>query len=383
MSKEKSPFGVYTDMFQAWGDVYGSWAKSVSGMPFGATKELESWFKPFWGYFGDWGKIYESYTQAMKGFPWPYEGMRDYSDGATKAINSYVKIYDAWVRSMDKIGRKQLEIAQGLATGRDVKTAEIFDVLRESYGDISVSLVDSLKGTAFEAGSKGIEEVNKAVKQFADSFPEEEKQARETFQIFSDSFIKMMNSWNTSMMEASVTFSDMLGKGEISPNGYEKMIDMYGRASKESVGAVLEPLSVLLPGYKDTVDDVREWANKYFDMATSWFEVPLKLSYGIGKSSSEMYRFIDETFKDGVVGSPEEIYTRWSAFYGKATADLMEAAQFFTTLPKFTDNLVEYIKSTDNLYRRLMTPPFASKEDIDRVYSSIEKVRKMAERKAA
>jgi len=383
MSKEKSPFEAYTDMYRAWGDVYSSWAKSMGGMPFVGTREMESWFKPFWGYFGDWAKIYESYTEAMKGFPWPYEGMRDYSDAATKAINSYVKIYDAWVRSMDKIGRKQLEIAQGLATGRDVKTAEIFDVLRESYGDISVSLVDSLKGTAFEAGSKGIEEVNKAVKKFTDSFPEEEKQAKETFQIFTDSFSKMMNSWNTSMMEASRTFSDMLGKGEISPNGYKKMIDMYVQTSKESVGAVLEPLSVLLPGYKDTVDDVREWANKNFDLVTSWFEVPLKLSYAIGKSSSEMYRFIDETFRDGVVASPEEFYTRWSGFYSKATADLMEATQFSTALPKFTDDLVEYIKSTNNLYRRLMTPPFPSKEEMDRVYSNIEKVRKMAERKAA
>ncbi len=383
MSKEKSPFEVYTDMYRAWGDVYSSWAKSVSGMPYGGTKELESWFKPFRGYFGDWAKIYESYTEAMRGFPWPYEGMRDYSDAASKAINSYVKIYDAWVGSMDKIGRKQLEIAQGAATGRDVKTAEIFDVLRESYGDISVSLVDSLKGTAFEAGSKGIEEVNKAIKQFVDSFPEEEKQAKETFQVFTNSFIKMMNSWNTSMMEASVTFSDMLGKGEISPSSYEKMIDMYGRASKESVGAVLEPLSILLPGYKDTVDDVREWAKDYFDLVTCWFEVPLKLSYGIGKSSSEMYRFIDETLGDSVVGSPEEFYTKWSAFYGKVTSDLMEAAEFSTTLPKLSNNLVEYIKSTNNLYRRLMALTFPSKEEMDRVYSSIEKVRKMAERKAA
>ena len=111
--------------------------------------------------------------------------------------------------------------------------------------------------------------------------------------------------------------------------------------------------------------------------------MPLKLSQGIGKSSSEMYRFVDETLREGKLRSPEEFHSRWSEFYSKATADLVEATQFSTTLPKFTNSLVEYIKSTNSLYRRIMTPPFPSKEEMDNVYSSIEKVRKMAERKDA
>jgi hypothetical protein len=383
MSKQETPFEAYSDMLGTWGDVVSSWSKSMSGMPFFGTKEMEKCLKPFWDYFEEWGKVYQSYTETMKGFPWPYAAMRDYTDAAIKGIKSYITIYDAWVRSMDKIGRKQFEIAEGLATGRKVETAEIFDVLRQCYGDVSVSLAEALKGTAFEAASKGIEEVNKAVKQFVDSFPEEEKQAKETFQIFSNSFIKMIDSWNTSMVEASRTFSDMLGRGEISPGAYRKVINMYGEASKESVAALLGPLSILLPGYKDTVDDVTEWANKYFDLISSWFEVPLKLSQGIGKSSSEMYRFVDETLREGKLRSPEQFQSRWSEFYSKATADLVEATQFSSTLPKFTNSLVEYIKSTNSLYRRIMTPPFPSKEEMDKVYSSIEKVRKMAERKAA
>jgi len=383
MSKEKSPFEVYTDMFGAWGDVFSSWAKSMSGMPFVGAKEVESWYEPFWGYFKDWGKIYQSFTETMRGFPYLYGGMKDYSDAGITAINSYVTIYDAWVRGMDKIGRKQLEIAQGLAAGREVKTAELFDVLRESYGDVSVSLVESLKGTAFEAASKGVEEVNKAVKQFADSFPEEEKQAKETFQTLSNSFIKMMNSWNTSMMEASGSFSDMLGKGEISTNAYEKMINIYGETSKESVGALLGPLSTLFPKYKDMVDDVTDWANKHFDLVACWFAVPLKLSHGIGKSSSEIYGFIDETLKAGAVSSLDEFYSRWSEFYRKATADLMESTEFSTTMPKFTNSIIEYVKATNNLYRHVITPPFPSKEEMDKVYNNIEKVKKMAEKKAA
>jgi hypothetical protein len=379
MSKQRSPFEVYADMLGAWGDVVSSWSKSMGGMPFVGVKETEGWFKPFWDYFGDWSKIYQSFAESMKGFSWPYGAMRDYTDAAIKGIDSYVRVYDAWVKSIDKVGRKQFEVAQALASGKEVSTAEIFDTLRQTYADVSVSLAESLRGTALEQMFKGVEEVNKAVKQFADSFPEEEKQAKETFQVFTNSFIKMMNSWNTSIREASRTFSEMLGKGEISPNAYKKVMTMYGEASKESVGVLLGPLSALLPQYKGTVDDMTQWADKYFDLISSWYEVPLKLSQGIAKSSSEMYRFVDETLREAKTTSAEELYSRWFSFYSKTIADLTEATEFSTTLPKFTSNLVEFARSTNSLYQRIMTPPFPSKEEVDRLYRSIEELKKMTQ----
>ena len=381
MSKQRSPFEVYADMLGAWGDVVSSWSKSMSGVPFVGTKEMESWFKPFWDYFGDWSKIYQSFGESMKGFSWPYGAMRDYTDAAIRGIDSYVRVYDAWVRSIDKVGRKQFEVAQALSSGKEVSTTEIFDTLRQTYADVSVSLAESLRGTALEQMFGAVEEVNKAVKQFADSFPEEEKQAKETFQVFTNSFIKMMNSWNTSMIEASRTFSEMLGKGEISPNAYKKVMKMYGEASKESIGALLGPLAALLPRYKGTVDDMTQWADKYFDLISSWHEVPLKLSQGIARSSGEMYRFVDETLREAKTASPEELYSRWFNFYSKTIADLTEATEFSTTLPKFTSNLAEFARSTNSLYRRIMTPPFPSKEEVDRLYRSIEELKKMTQTK--
>ena len=362
----KSPFEIYTDMFKAWGDVFGPWAKSG---------------KSFWNYPEEWSKIFTSLTEAMKGFPLSYEAIKDYSEAAAKGINAYVKIYDAWVKSMDKIGRKQFEMVQAIAAGEEVKTTELFDILRESSEDISRNLVESVRGSVFNGAFKGIEEINKAFKQFADSFSAEEKQAKETFQAFSNAFVKIVKSWNTLMVEAGKTFSDMLGKGEISPDTYKKVMIIYGEALKESVDALFGPLSNLLPRYKDLVNDVTDWTNKYFDLVTSWLEVFLKFSQGIGKSSSEIYKFIDETLKESKSASIEEFNKKWFEFYGKATADLMEAIQLSVTLPKFTNSLVEYIKATNNLYQRVMIPPFPSKEEMDKVYSNIEKVRKMAEKK--
>lgn len=381
MAERKNPFDVYMDMLKAWGDVFSSWAKSMSSMPLPEPMGMEAWFKPFQDYFGAWGKVYEGFTETMKGFPWPYEGMKDYGEAIVKGIDSYVKIYDAWIRSMDKIGRKQFEIAQGLVTGKEVKTDEIFDALKESYDDISNSFVESLRGTIFKEVSKGVEDVNKAVKQFISSFPEEEKQAREIFQTFSNSFIKVMNSWNTSMRKAGETFSDMLRKGEISSDAYKEVVNIYGEVSRESVGALLGPLSILLPGHKDMINDVTVWTNKYLDLMASWFEMPLRLFQGIGKSSGEIQEFMSETFKEGKIKSLDEFNKNLSEFYRKVTTGLIENIQFSTTLPKFTNSLIDYIKSTNNLYRRLITPPFPIKEEMDKIYSKIEEIKKISEKK--
>ena len=194
MEKERNAFGIYSDMFKAWGDLSNSWVRSMSSMPPFKPAETGSWFKPFEDYFKDWGNIHKGFTEVTKGFSWPYEGTKDYSRTMMQGINSYVKIYDAWTKSMDKTGRKQFELVQGLATGKEVNVAEMFDDISKSYGDISNSLIESLKGTTLEEAFKGVEEVNEALNQFADSFPEEQKQAKEIFQAFCSSYVKIMNS---------------------------------------------------------------------------------------------------------------------------------------------------------------------------------------------
>jgi hypothetical protein len=94
-----------------------------------------------------------------------------------------------------------------------------------------------------------------------------------------------------------------------------------------------------------------------------------------------MYRFVDETLREAKTTSPEELYSRWFNFYSKTIADLTEATEFSTTLPKLTSNLVEFARSTNSLYQRIMTPPFPSKEEVDRLYRSIEELKKMTQTK--
>jgi methyl-accepting chemotaxis protein len=292
----------------------------------------------------------------------------------TQSINSYVKIYDEWIKNMDKMGKKQLELVQGLATGKEVNVAEMFDDISKSYADISNSLMESLKGTTLEEAFKGVEEVNEALKQFADSFPEEQKQTKEIFQTFCSSYVKIMNSWTASTRDVSRTLPDMLSKGEISADAYKKIVNTCSEASKESAGALLGPLSALLPDYKDMVDDVTDWTNNYFDLLASRIEVLLNLFQGITKSSSEMSRFANETFGKGEISSTEELYNSWSEFYRKAAVNLTDNVHFSTTLSNFVNSFVEYVKSTNNLYRHTMTPPFPGKEEVDKIYATIEEM---------
>lgn len=382
MEKGKNTFGIYTDMYKSWSDIFNSWSKSMTGggMPLFRPSDMNNWFKPFQGYFGDWNRIYEGFGQTMAGFPWPYESVNKYSRVLMQGINSYVKIYDTWIRSLDKIGRKQFEVAQGITTGKETNIEDLFDIINQSYAEISEGIVESLKGMPFEEAFKGADEINKALKKFIDSFPEEQKQAKEVFQTFCSSYIKIINSWTESMIGSSRSFADMLAKGEISADAYNNMVNTYGEAAKEAVSALLGPLSALAPDYKDMVDDLTDWANKYFDLLAAWMGVPLKLFQGIGKSSTEMYTFADETFRKGKVKSSQEYYDSWSEFYKKISADLMNNVQFFATLPRFVTALTDYIKSTNKVYQRVLTPSFPNKGDMEKVYSTIEDLKDIIEK---
>ena len=192
---------------------------------------------------------------------------------------------------------------------------------------------------------------------------------------------KIMNSWTASTMDVNRTFPDMLGKGEISADAYKKMVNTCGEASKESAGALLVPLSALLPEYKDMVDNVTDWTNNYFDLLASRIEVLLNLFQGITKSSSEISMFANETFGKGKISSTEELYNSWSEFYRKAAVNLTDNVHFSTTLSNFVNSFAEYVKSTNNLYRHTMTPLFPGKEEVDKIYARIEEMATEVEKK--
>jgi truncated hemoglobin YjbI len=286
-------------------------------------------------------------------------------------MNSYVKIYNAWLKGMDSVAREGYEIGQKASIGEEVETARFFETLKAAYDGITASVVESLKDTPF-AGLKGLD---KAVKDALDSLPEEQKMAREFLQELFSFSVKMTNLSTEVMKEVSKTSADMLAKGTISGEGYKNLIDAYGETLKHSV-EILQEKAALLPGYKDIADDATSWAKANLDLSISWLEMNLKLYQGMAKSSKDISKTAEELFKGEKISSADELQKRWLEAYQQALDVLVKDAQFSENISKLMNSYAEWMKSTTKLYRSVMTPPYAAKEDFDRVSEELAKVKR-------
>jgi len=92
----------------------------------------------------------------------------------------------------------------------------------------------SLKSTPFKEALKGIEEIEKGIQQFANTFPEEQKQAKKIFQTFCDSYIKIITYSTVSLMNDSRNFSDMLVTDNGYLNAFKKRLNTYWRNIQRS-----------------------------------------------------------------------------------------------------------------------------------------------------
>jgi len=363
LAEEKGVFDAYSDAFRLWSEMARSWMKSASGfpMPFGDTGNL---FKPFLGYFEDWSKMYNSFMAATQGVFPPYGALKDYMDAMVKGIDSYIKIYDAWIKSVDRVGRTGYEFVTESISGKEMKTEELLTAMRESYDDILSSFMEPLEAVPFT----DVKALKEATKKFLGAFPEEEKQIRDFFDGCFSYTVKTMNDWNSMIKEASKAYADGIGRGEISVEPYQKMVEMCS----ETYSGLLKALKPSLgPEYSYLTEDLVEWSGKYLDMISFWFEIPMKLYQGVWKSFSDVSRYIEE-MRGEEIGSTGDLYDRWSKFYRRATSDLMKTADFSTTVPEFIDKLVDYTKSTNALYEKLIAP-YATKKEVSDIYEAIKK----------
>lgn len=370
-------FEFYSNAFNSWSDIFSSWTKTMESFP-GAFRpmDVESWFKPFWGYMEDWNKVNESFTEMTKWMPLQFESVKDMSEAVAKGVSSYVKIYDSWLRNMDSVAREGYEAGRRSINGEEVETDKFFEALRGAYDDITTSVVESLKETPFA----GIKEIDQAVKESLDSFSEEQKMAREFLNELFGFSTKMINLSTSALKEATDTFTDMVEKGTISADAYKSIMDAYGDTLKHSVEILRLP-AALLPEYKDTVDDAISWVEKNLDVFISWLEINLKPYQAISKSTSEIYKLAEDAFKEGKISSQDEFYKRWAETFEKATRNLIENSQFYDSIPKFINSHTEFLKSTNKLYQNVMTPPYVTKEALDKTSQELKKVKSLIEKK--
>ncbi len=173
----------------------------------------------------------------------------------------------------------------------------------------------------------------------------------------------------------------MVAKGTISGEGYKNLIDAYGEALKHSV-KILREKAALLPGYKDIADDATSWAKANLDLSISWLEMNRRLYQGIAKSSKDISKTAEELFKGEKISSADELHKRWVEAYQQALDILVKDAQFSENIHKLMSSYAEWMKSTNKLYRSVMTPPYVAKEDFDRVSEELAKVKSSVEKRA-
>ncbi|OGN91502.1 MAG: hypothetical protein A2Z75_06940 [Chloroflexi bacterium RBG_13_50_10] len=371
-------FEFYNRASKYWLDIFNSWAKTAGSFPqtFGGVG-MESWLKPSWSNMTEWTRLYTRFTDMAKTMPSPFASMKDSSEAVAKGMDSYVKIYNAWLKIMDSVAREGYEIGQKARMGEEVDTAKFFETLNAAYDGINASVVESLKDTPF-AGLKGLDKV---VKDALDSLPEDLKIAREFLQELLSFSVKMTNLSTEVMKEVNKTSADMLAKGTISGEGYKNLTDAYGETLKHSV-KILREKGALLPGYKDIADDATSWAKANLDLSISGLEMNLRLYQGIAKSSKDISKTAEELFKGEKISSADEFHKRWVEAYQQALDILVKDAQFSENIHKLMSSYAEWMKSTNKLYRGVMTPPYVAKEDFDRVSKELAKVKRSVEKQA-
>ncbi len=372
------PFEFYSRASKYWMDNFNSWAESAGS--FSRTfrgVDPESWFKPSWSNMTEWTRMYTGFTNMAKMMPLPFASMKDASEAVAKGVNSYVKIYNAWLKGMDSVAREGYEIGQKASAGGEVETDQFFETIKATFDNVTASVVESLKDTPF-AGVNGMGQV---VKEALDSLPTDQKAAKEFLRELFSFSVKMKNLSTETMKEIGKTSAEMLEKGPISDSGYKNLIDAYGETLKHYV-EILREKAVLLPGYQDIPDDATSWAKADLDLSISWLEMNRKLYQGIAKSSKDISTTAEELFKGEKISSADEFQKRWVEACQQALDVPVKDAQFSENIHKLMNSYAEWMKSTNKLYRSVMTPPYVAKEDFDRVSEELAKVKSSVEKRA-
>lgn len=371
-------FEMYSKGSKSWMDAFSSWTKINESFPqtFKGA-DMGMWFKPYWDRAEDWGKVYGNFASTLKTMPLPYSSMKDTSDGMTKGFNSYVKVYDAWFKTVDALAREGSEMTQKMTRGEPVESRGLFESARKAYDNVSAAWVESLKDSPF-AGAKDIDQ---AVKNSLDSFTDEQRTAAQYTEEMLNLSMKTMNLSSTTMKEASEAMTEMYEKGTISGAGYNKMADAYAEALKRSSEMLRFPV-MIAPGYKDITDDATGWSKASMELGTSWMEASIKITQGMARSWSEVYKASEDTFKEAKMTSADEFYRKMTEAWSKATEIMVKNSQLNESVPKFISCYTGWVKATNSLYQTITTSPFPTKEDFSRTSEEIEKIRRTMERKA-
>jgi len=366
----------YSRAFRSWANAFGSFGRAWAPPEAGRRTGMETWFQPWWNYMDYWARWSKGFGEMTRLMQIPFESMRYYTEAWARSVDMYRRYYEAWMRSTDKLTRLGAEVGRQLYAGERPDPNRFFDTLRQSYDEWTQGIVDSMKDTPFA----GIREIDQAVKRAIDSFPGEQHLARDFTRLWFDFYIEAIKLSNSAWTEATRSFAELMEKGAVSPESYSGLLDSYSSTMKQGM-EVIRPVSALFPGYKRVIDNFVEWAKGSVDVSACWLDVNLRLQKATRDSYLAMYRAGQEVFGNGnAAPTPGEMFRRWSEVYDKAASTFVDSSQVFTSVPQMIEQYTRCSQSAFNLWRDALVPPFASKEDVERVSEDLEKAKSQAEK---
>lgn len=369
-------FEFYSQASKRWTDAFSSWTKAAEGFP-GAFKgaDMSAWFGPFWSQAEDWGKVYGNMANMLKTLPFPYSVMKDMGDATAKTFGSYVKVYDAWFKSMDSLTREAYEMSLRVTRGEKPQTRPFFDTIRDSYGNVSSAILESLKTASID----GSREMHEAVRNTVDSLSEEQKMTAKLVEEMLHYNAEAATLSRSAMERTTEAMAEMFEKGEISDDNYQAILDAWGEAIKHSCEVLRLPVSVA-PGYEGIIDDATNWSKANLKLCISWLEANLKLYSGMTKSPAGAYKAWGEVFKDARTTSPEDLYQKWSEAWKKAAEITADNSQLKESMPKIINAYADWNRAANQFYRTLTTSPYPTRAELNELSDEIEKLKKTLEK---
>lgn len=370
-----NPFEFYSQASQTWTDAFTSWTKAAEGFPQFKGADQTAWFKPLWDYAEVWGKVYGKLANSLKTMPFPFSATKDMGDAAAKAINSNIKIYDAWYKSVDSLTREAYEIGHRMGEGESVETKPFFESIRNSYGNISNAFLETLRNFSLD----GSREMHEAVKNSADSFSDEQEVTAKLVEEMLKYNARAADLSATGIKQTTEAMAKMFEKGDISSDNYPAIIEAYGEMLKHSCDAMRLPTAVA-PGYEQVIDDATSLSKSSLDLYIAWLETNLKVYLGMTKSLGDVYKASEEMFKEGKISSANDLYVKWAEVLKKASETTAGNSQLSHSLPKLINAQTDWAKATERLYKTVTTSPYPTKDDLHKVSAELEKMKKALEK---
>ena len=354
--KKKGFMDEYLNVFKFWTDMTRSWTDYASLTDI-SKKGSESFLTPFMDYFNNWNKMYTRSIEMMRTvYPFPMEA-NAYTNMMIKGIDSYIKVYDSWIKSMDKIFVEGYRFMSGIAAGEETDIKKVISDMENYYKEVFESFIKIIEDIPFI----DVKIIKDSFNKFISAFPEDQ----ERMKVFQEKYLtyiqKTIKDWNETVKILTKSMAESIEKGEFSTEIYQRLMEMYN----ETYISFLESLKPLLDLDEDLAKDIIDLNKKYFNVISAWLEIPMSIFDGINKTYKELTKYVKEISTEEVT-SPAKLQEKWTKFYQDSAKNFVQMTNVANTIPKLIDNMIDYVKTTDKFFAKYM-PPYVPKKSMVKV----------------